>query len=107
MVEGVKSLLHTKRQIILLYICWIPSHCGTYGNERTDQLADKRAKMDQRNIPVTYSIAKAKIKSVRWKPTHERAVKVFGERRSPKEEEKSWPEEVRRLYARLRSDHAK
>ena len=31
-------------------------------------MADKGAKMDQRNVPVTYSIAKAKIKSVRWKP---------------------------------------
>ena len=32
---------------------------------------------------------------------------MFGERRSPKEEEKSWPGDVRRFYARLRSDHAK
>ena len=59
-MRGVKSLLQkTKHKIIL---CWISSHCDTYGNEKADRLADKGAKIDQRNIPVTFSIAKAKIR---------------------------------------------
>ena len=48
-----------------------------------------------------------KIKGEKWRPKHERAAKMFGERRKPKEIEKGWKERIKRLYGRLRSDHAK
>ena len=99
-----RKLQETKTSVTL---CWVPSHCDTYGNEKADRLADKGAKMSQENIPVTCSIAKAKLKSKRWQPTHPEATAMFGDRRKPKEEEREWPENVRRLYARIRSNHAK
>ena len=87
-------------------ICWIPSHCNTYGNDKADQLAEKGTHCDQKDAPVTLSIAKAKIKNTKWKIDHKRAKEMYGERRRPKEIERKWPMNVRRLYSRLRSDHA-
>ena len=63
--------------------------------------------MDQSSAPVTENIVRAKIRNRKWKVEHERAAKMYGERRKPKEIEKSWPANTRRLYARIRSDHAK
>ena len=104
-MRAVKRVLQGIKQKIIL--CWVPSHCDTFGNEKADRLADKGAQMPQRNVPVTFSIVKAKIKSEKWRPEHARALKVFGERRKPKEAEKGWTERIKRLYGRLRSDHAK
>jgi len=89
-------------------LCWIPSHCGTIGNERADELADEGAKLDQKQAPVSCGIMKAKIRGEKWEIKHERAKETFGVRRSPKwKVERMWPAEVRRLYRRLRSGHAK
>ena len=38
---------------IVLYLQWIPSHCGIQGNERTDKLAKKGAAKVQPEKPVT------------------------------------------------------
>ena len=65
-----RALQGIKKKIIL---CWVPSHCDTFGNEKADRLADKGAQMSQRNVPVTFSIVKAKIKAEKWRPEHERA----------------------------------
>ena len=98
-----KSLQNIKHKVML---CWVPSHCDTFGNDKADRLADEGAKMPQNNVPVTFNITRAKIKAEKWKPKHERAAKMFGERRKPKEIEKGWKERIKRLYGRLRSDHA-
>ena len=90
-----------------LTICWVPSHCNTYGNEKADKLADLGTKCNQDEAPVTFRIVKAKINHRKWVITHERAKNTFGERRQPKEIEKTWPSNVRRLFTRLRSGHAK
>ena len=80
-------------------LCWIPSHCGTVGNERADELAEEGTRLDQKQAPVSCSIMKAKIRGVKWEVKHERAKETYGERRSPKwKVERSWPAEVRRLY---------
>ena len=89
-----------------LTICWIPSHCNTYGNDRADALADKGAKCEQKDAPVTYNIAKAKIKNSKWQFEHDRAGEIYGERRKPKEAEKKWPMKIRSMFSRLRCDHA-
>ena len=89
-----------------LTICWIPSHCNTYGNDRADALADSGAKCEQKDAPVTCNIAKAKIKNVKWEVEHDRAKEIFGERRKPKDIEKSWPMKIRSMFSRLRCDHA-
>ena len=88
-------------------ICWVPSHCNTYGNEKADRLADEGSKMDQSQAPVTFRIVRAKIRNRRWEIQHERAKNIYQERRKPKEAERAWPASIRRLYARLRSGHAK
>ena len=107
-IRIVKNILQkTKHKIVL---CWIPSHCGSYGNEKADELADKGAKMCQKETGVTYSIMRAKIKNWKWKIGHGtdgRAAEMFGERRSPMNEEKTWPEKVQQVYGRLRCGHAK
>ena len=59
-LRAIKVLLNnTKKKII---ICWVPSHCNTFGNEKADQLAERGAKLTQTDIPVTFCIVKAKIK---------------------------------------------
>jgi len=101
----IKVLLNnTKKKIT---ICWIPSHCNTFGNDKADDLANRGAKLDQANAPVTFRIVRAKIRNRRWEIGGEKAKGIFGERRKPLEVEKSWPAHTRRLYARLRSGHAK
>ena len=102
-IREVKSLLQSIKQQVIM--CWVPSHCGTYGNEKADKLADSGAKMCQRDVPVTFSIIRAKIRNEKW-PVGGRAAPMFGERRNPKEEEKNWPESVQRAYGRIRSGHA-
>ena len=87
-------------------ICWIPSHCNTYGNDKADRLADRGSKCDQDNAPVTFNITKAKIKNEKWKIGHERAREIFEDRRKPKDEESKWPMRVRNMFRRLRCDHA-
>ena len=103
-MRALKRVLQGIKQKIIL--CWVPSHCDTFGNKKADRLADKGAQMSQRNVPVTFSITKAKIRAEKWRPEHERALKVFEERRKPKEVERGWTERIKRLYGRLRSDHA-
>ena len=87
-------------------ICWIPSHCNTYGNDKADKLADRGTRCEQKDAPVTLNITKAKTKNTKWNIGHKRAKEMYGERRRPKEIERNWPMDVRRTYSRLRSDHA-
>ena len=89
-------------------VLWIPSHCGTLGNEVVDALANDGAKLPQGGIPVTHAIAKARIRKTKWKISHPRAAEMYGDRRSPKMEiESKWSRKVRTLFANLRTDHAK
>ena len=89
-------------------ILWIPSHCGTAGNERADRLADEATKLDQSSTPITRKIVKAKIKSKNWKVQHKRAKAIYGKRRGPRRNiEKNWSRRAQTLFARLRTDHAK
>ena len=89
-------------------LLWVPSHCKITGNDEADTLAEKGTKLPQVGVPVTHATAKARIRREKWKIGHERAKKVYGERRCPKfEVEKRWPRNVRSLYARLRTGHAK
>ena len=89
-------------------IMWIPSHCGVDGNEVADKLADEGAKLPQEGIPVTHATAKARIRRTQWSLGHTRAEETYGERRCPKYQvERRWPRNMRSLYARLRTGHAK
>lgn len=89
-------------------ILWLPSHCGCEGNEEADRLADEGTKLDQTKIPITFAIAKARVRKRKWEVTHERAKQVYGDRKKPKLElERKWPRSVRTLYARLRTDHSR
>ena len=107
-IRAVKNMLQNIKQKII--ICWVPSHCGTHGNERADKLADQGAKMCQDDAPVTFSIVRAKIKNKKWEigyGSDGRAAAMFGDRRTPKKEEKDWPEKVQQVYSRIRCGHAK
>ena len=65
-------------------ILWLPSHCGCEGNEEADRLADEGTKLDQTKIPITFAIAKARVRKRKWEVTHERAKQVYGDRKKPK-----------------------
>ena len=87
---------------------WIPSHVDIPGNEIADELAGLGSAMDQSKIPVTQNIIKARIKCRKWNIQHGRAARMYGDRQSPKMDvEKRWPPKPRKLYARLRTGHAK
>jgi len=66
-------------------LLWIPSHCIMSGNDKANELANKRDKMTQKNTITTYGIVKAKI---RLSPLNEIKVK--------------WPKEIWPLYSHLR-----
>ena len=107
-IRVIKNMLQNIKHNITL--CWVPSHCGTFGNERADKLADQGAKMNQQDAPVTFSIVRAKVKSSKWEIGHGtdgRAAEMFGERRSTKTDERSWPEKIKQLFGRIRCGHAK
>ena len=105
-IGNIKEAVHNWGGCITLV--WIPSHCGVAGNEEADRLADMGSKMSQDGVPVTHATAKARIRREKWTIGHARAEEVYGERRRPKfEVEREWPRNVRSLYARLRSGHAK
>ena len=38
-MKEIKTTLEGIRQELV--ICWVPSHCNTYGNEKADKLADE------------------------------------------------------------------
>ena len=103
--EIKRSLINNKSKITM---CWIPSHCGTRGNERADTLANEGTKEKQEEVPVTSNIICAKIRNESWTPNHKRTADTFVNRRKPKiEVESKWPIETRRTYSRIRSGHAK
>jgi len=100
-----KMLAEIQSKITVL---WIPSHCDNEGNERADELANRGRLKDQKEVPVTQAIVKAKIKARKWTPTHERAKEVYNGRLKPKiDVESKWTKRVRSLFSRLRTDHAK
>ena len=89
-------------------ILWVPSHCGTAGNEKADKIADEARQLDQKTTEVSRKIVKAKIKGKKWEITHPRAKETYMERRAPRKNiEKAWPRKVRTMYARLQTDHEK
>ena len=51
-LKMIKSLTDSLQQDVTL--CWIPSHCGTEGNEEADRLANLGAKLPQEDAPVSY-----------------------------------------------------
>ena len=105
-LKKIKTLLVSLECIVT--ILWIPSHIKIHGNDRADELAAAGTRMDQKLIPVTQSIVKAKIKAQKWEVTHERAIKIYGTRRSPRFDiESKWPRDVRRKFQQLRTDHCK
>ena len=110
--DNNELLMRIKSQLQLINntptVLWVPSHCGIVGNERADVLADEGAKMSQEGIPVSHAIVKARIKRKKWDVSHPRGVEMYKGRRSPRFDiEKKWPRDVRRLFSRLRTDHAK
>ena len=70
-------------------------HYNSYGNEKADRLADQRAKLDQSQAPVTFKIARAKIRNRKLEIQHERAKSIYKERRKPKKTEIAWPTSTR------------
>lgn len=107
--EWIKQIKRNMEEIkAKTTVLWVPSHCGTEGNERADQLANLGAKMRQEETPVPFGITKAKIKAEKWRIVHDRAREMYGERRKPRSDiEKKWPRRIRSQFARLRTDHAK
>ena len=102
--KEIKEELHGMTTEVTLL--WIPSHCDIEGNEKADELARVGTEMSQEGVVVTHKIIKAKIRNKKWEVTHDRAKALYKERRSPKYDvEKHWPHGVRRLFARLRTDH--
>ena len=87
-------------------LCWIPSHCGTTGNENSDWMADTGSKMNEQDAPVTQSIIRAKLRNRKWEIKHPRAKATYKDRRGPDKTEKLWNEEVRRLFGQLCSGHS-
>ena len=69
----------------------MPSHCGVFGNEKADKMADAGAKLDQGEAPINYGIVKAKIRSKKWNIMYGKAKEIYEERREPREIEKRWP----------------
>ena len=69
-LKQIKNVLQKLKQTVT--VCWVPSHCGTYGNEKADKLADTGASMSQTEAPVTFSIVQAKIRNVKWKIQHKK-----------------------------------
>ena len=63
--------------------------------------------LNMNETPVKFNIVQAKIRSFRWEVKYKRAADIFETRRSPKEEEKSWPKKIRRLHGTIRCNHAK
>ena len=56
----------------------------------------------------TVEIVKAKIAGKKWEITHERAKRVYQDRRGPKRKiEKAWPRKQRSMFCRLRTGHCK
>jgi len=99
------QLQHVNNKPTLL---WVPSHCGLAGNEKADELANLGSKMSQENVPVAHAIVKARIKRSKWNVSHNRGKEMYLDRRAPRVDiERKWPRKVRRLFARLRTDHAK
>ena len=41
-LKRIKQKLDEMRSQVI--ICWVPSHCNTYGNDKEDEYADKGAK---------------------------------------------------------------
>ena len=89
-------------------LLWVPSHCEIHGNDKADRLADRGTRLDQSDVPVSQKIVIAKIRGKKWSIEHARAKATYKDRRKPKfDVEKTWPRNVRMLYARLRTGHAK
>ena len=88
-------------------ICWIPSHCGTEGNELADECALKGTEGDQKKVAVSSQIIKAKIRATKANIRHLRAKETYANKHCPTDDEKAWPASVRRLYRRLRTGHSK
>ena len=64
-------------------ILWVPSHCGTAGNEKADKIADEARQLDQQTTKVSRKIVRAKKKGKKWEITHPRAKETCMERRAP------------------------
>ena len=94
MIVEIRNLMpSTNGKISLL---WIPAHCDLPGNEVADDLAKRATVLQQGETPVSYAIAKARIKRRKWSPKHERAIETYGERRQPRIDiESKWPRSVR------------
>ena len=88
-------------------VLWIPSHIDVEGNEAADNQAKEGSNKDQQLIPIERDIiVKPKIKSKKQEITHEGAKSKFGNRRKPKIEiERKWPQKVRILYSKMRTNH--
>ena len=104
----IKQMLYEMSSVTTIKMLWIPSHINIDGNEKADALARKGSAMNQNQIPVTHSIIRAKIRGKKWPVTHERAAKMYKEKRGPiYEVERNWPRNARRNFQQLRTDHSK
>ena len=69
LIVEIRNLMpSTNGKISLL---WIPAHFDLPGNEVADDLAKRATVLQQGETPVSYAIAKARIKKRKWSPKHE------------------------------------
>ena len=69
--------MQSKRVEGSVTILWVPSHCGVDGNEEADRLAGKVTKLNQKDVPTTHNIARARVKKQRWQILHKRANEIL------------------------------
>ena len=62
----------------------MPSHYEVDGIEGADSLADKRAKLKQKDLPITHDITRAKIKKQKWQILHKGVKVIFKDNLKPK-----------------------
>ena len=54
--EWMKKIkLELSTQETKIEICWIPSHCGTDGNEKADKLAGEGSRRSREDAPLPFS----------------------------------------------------
>ena len=103
MEELRTKLIEVRRRNNRLAIQWIPSHCGTPGNERADDLANQARCLPQEEVPVWFEAAKGEIRrEVCVGPVKsERFRKIYSWKATRTKHSRQWQATV----AQLRSGH--
>ena len=72
--RNIDEILHLVHILVCkgteITFCWVPSHCGIYGNELADRFAKRAAKNENvteiLNIPLTLNETSCILKRVAW-----------------------------------------